>query len=422
THHLAAAVEAETGRNVEWFFDQWVFKPGHPEFKVSWNWDEAAKLATVSVRQVQKTDDGTPVFRAPLTIDFTTGRSRPAAFKVEVTEPEHTFVFPLPRKPDLCRFDPGNFVLKTLDFEKSTGELRLQLRQDDDVTGRIGAARSLGKKGGPEAVEALEAAVMGDRFWAVQAAAAKALGAVRSAEARDALIRCLAVRHPKARRGVVAGLGEFRGDEAAFAALEPLAKQDQSWFVESEANRSIGKLRVDRSFETVAANIKRPSWRQLVRTGCADGFVELRDERAFDLLFEEARYGARPQFRQNMVAAIGRLGAFFEPRKRQLGARLADFLFDPDLRVRVAAANAIKAIKDTSQIPALEAMAARELDGRAIRTAREAARDLRKGAATDEEVRRLRDDFEKLRDENAKLRDRLAKLEAKPARAPKTGG
>ena len=36
---------------------------------------------------------------------------------------------------------------------------------------------------------------------------------------------------------------------------------------------------------------------------------------------------------------------------------------------------------------------------------------LRKGAATDDEVRKLRDEFEKLRDENAKLRDRLEKLE-----------
>jgi predicted nucleic acid-binding Zn-ribbon protein len=45
--------------------------------------------------------------------------------------------------------------------------------------------------------------------------------------------------------------------------------------------------------------------------------------------------------------------------------------------------------------------------------ARENALALRKGAATDEEIRKLRDEFEKLREENAKLRDRLERLEAR---------
>jgi aminopeptidase N len=114
TQDLASAVEAETGRNMDWFFEQWVYKPGHPEFKVNWTWDEDAKLATVSVKQTQKTDDGTPVFRVPVTIDFRKGRAKAQAFRVEVLEREHTFVFPLAAKPDLCRFDPNNFVLKTL--------------------------------------------------------------------------------------------------------------------------------------------------------------------------------------------------------------------------------------------------------------------------------------------------------------------
>jgi len=51
------------------------------------------------------------------------------------------------------------------------------------------------------------------------------------------------------------------------------------------------------------------------------------------------------------------------------------------------------------------------VDGRGVRMARENALALRKGAATEEEVRKLREEFEKFRDENAKLRDRLEKLE-----------
>ena len=411
TQDLADAINAETVRNLDWFFEQWVYRPGHPTLKVSWNWDDSTRLASVTVKQTQKTDDGTPIYRIPVTIDFRKGRARPTSFRVEITEAEHTFVFPLNAKPDLCRFDPYGWVLKELDFDKSVGELRLQLRDDDDICGRQFAAQGLGKKGGAEAVAALEAAVMSDKFWAVQAAAAKALGDIRTEAARDALLRCLSVRNHKARRGVVAALGSFRGDETVLEALAPLARRDQSWFVEAEANRSIGKLRLPGSFDLLAANFDRPSFRQVVRVGCIDGLVELRSEAGLSLLSRAAQYGQPFQARPPAVGALARLGLFFPERKKALGEEIAEYLEDPDFRVRIAATNALKTLKDDSQVPALEKMAARELDGRGVRMARENAIALRKGAATDDEVRKLRDEFEKLRDENAKLRDRLEKLE-----------
>ncbi len=212
---------------------------------------------------------------------------------------------------------------------------------------------------------------------------------------------------------MVAALGEFRRDESVFDALLPLSRRDQSWFVESEANRSLGKLRAAGSFDAISANINRPSFRQVVRVGCLDGLVELRDERGFDLITECACYGAFAQSRAAAVGALGRLGEFFPDRKRPLGEQIAEFLRDPDFRVRIAAANALKTLKDPSQAGALEEMAARELDGRAVRIARENAGILRKGADTASEVRALREEFERLHDENAKLKDRLDRLEAR---------
>ena len=66
---------------------------------------------------------------------------------------------------------------------------------------------------------------------------------------------------------------------------------------------------------------------------------------------------------------------------------------------------------------ALDRMAARELDGRGVRMARENAIVLRKGAGTDDEIHKLREEFEKARDENAKLKERVTILEATANRA-----
>ncbi len=412
TQDLINAIEAETGRNLEWFFDQYVFRPGHPQFKVSWSWDEDKKLAAVAVRQTQNTEGGVDAFRASVAIDFRTGRNKAQSFAVEVTEREHTFVFPLSKKPDICRFDPYNRVLKELDFDKSTAELRLQLRTDDDIYYRELTARGLGKAGGPEAVEALEAAVTGDRFWGVQAAAAAALGEMKGTPARDALIRCLRVRHPKARRAVVTALGAFTSDELALGALTPFANRDRSWFVESEANRAIGKLRLAAGFDVLVANLKRRSFREIVRAGALDGLAQSRDERALAPIGEAARYGAPQHSRAAAVRALGNLGQHLEARKREVGEEIAQYLIDPDFRVRIGAAAALRTLKEPSQADALERMARRELDGRGVRIAREVAAELRKGADTPAELRALRDEFEKLRDENRGLRERLDKVEA----------
>ena len=411
TQDLADAFRSETGRDLSWFFDQWVYRPGHPKLTVGWSWDDRSRTATVTVKQTQETKDGAAIFRLPVTIDFITGNGKPVAFPVEVTQPDQAFVFSLPAKPDLCRFDPHNAVLKEIEFDKQPKELLFQLANDDDISGRRFAAAELGKKATSQAVEALEKSVMGDRFWGVQAAAAKALGVARTTAARDALVGCLAVRHPKARRAVVAALGDFRGDDTAFEAILPFARRDRSWFVEAEAHRSIGRLRVRASFDVLVEGMARDSWRQLIRQGCIDGFVELRDERAFPHLLAAAKYGAPQQARQFATGAIGRLGTHFEARKSELTDELLPLLDDPDFRVRVAAANALKALKDGSHAEALDRMAARELDGRGVRAARDAALSLRKGPSTEPEVRNLRDEFEKLKTENAKLRERIERLE-----------
>ena len=54
TVDLERAIEIATGRNLQAFFQQWVYKGGHPEYQVEFAWDDA----TVTVRQQQQTSNG----------------------------------------------------------------------------------------------------------------------------------------------------------------------------------------------------------------------------------------------------------------------------------------------------------------------------------------------------------------------------
>ncbi len=409
TPDLQRAIEEATGRTLDWFFDQWVYKAGHPDFKVEWSWDDTTSSARLTARQAQDTSDGTvAVFRADVPVDFRwDGGSQQAV--VHIRRAEESLYVKLPKRPTLVRFDPGNHLLKTVEFKKGPEELVEQLRSDPDVIGRVRAAQDLGKLGSHQAVEALARAVRQDTHWAVQAEAARALGDVRTAEALDRLTALLDVPHPKGRRGVVSALGQFLRPRAAEALTELLRHGDPSYFVEAEAARSLGRTRQPGAFEALAEVIRtRESWQDVVRQLAFEGLGALLDERAVPLAKEWSAPGKSWQAR---VAAIGLLGRLGEDKKHVV-EYLATLLDDPDLRVRQAATVSLAACNDAAAVPALRRLAARDLDGRVIRRAREAIAQIQEGKRRGEDVQRLRDDVERLQKENADLRQRLEKLEA----------
>ncbi len=418
TTDFQRAIEDATGRNLDWFFDQWVYSPGHPELKAEYAWDPETRTARLTVRQVQE-DAGTPVFRLPMDVAFVVDGGTQTC-RIEVREREQSFHLPLPSPPKMVRLDRGNWTLKTLDFPRPKEMLFYQIQHDDDVMGRIEAARELSKLGTRDAVEALRRSVEEDPFWGVQAQSAKALGRIRSKAALDALVACIRVKHPKARRGVVEALGEFR-EEAAADALLPILEHDESYYVEAEAARSLGKTRSARALQALERALAKDSHDEIIRYRALEGFGELKDERAIPICLEWTRYGKPPRAREAATKALGKLGesplaASPAGGKGQVFDRLVELLDDPWLRVRLEAVIAFGKLADPKAIPHLERLIEREQDGRVVRRAREAVLRIKEGRERSEETRRLREDIEKLQQENRELRDRLDRLEARANR------
>ncbi|MSQ28030.1 MAG: hypothetical protein EXR51_07835 [Dehalococcoidia bacterium] len=413
TLDLQRAVEEATGRNLERFFQQWVHRPGYPEFKVSYAWDEAAKSAKLTVAQTQGEGLDTPVFAVPLEIEFG-GASGPVTRRVEISEKTHTFYLPLPEKPLSVRVDPRGWVLKKLDFDRPKELLLHQLRHSAGALGRVDAVQALGRLGTPEAVRALSETLQHDSFWGVQREAAKALGSIRSQAALEALLESKALAHPKARRAVVQALGEFR-DAAAAEALAAIARNgDASWFVEAEAGRALGKTRSPLALETLTTTVQRESFNQVVRVAALDGLAELGDEQGIAIAQAWAPYGKPQTARASAIAALGKLGKLAsEKSKDAVRDALLRYLDDPWLRVRMGAIGALEELKDTTTVPALERLGRADLDGRVQRRAREAVIAIRRGSDKSDDVKKLRDDLDRALRENRELRDRLDQIEAR---------
>jgi aminopeptidase N len=427
---LARAVEDATGKVLDWFFSQWVIDgAGHPELDVHVSWDPDTQLATVAVEQNQRVEGRTPLFRLPTQMRFRVGTSD-IDVPIEIVETKHVFHLRLEGEPSQAIFDPGRVLLAARKIDKPEPVWINELASATLAVDRAAAAQALARRASPAAEQALGKALEADPFWAVRGSAALGLASIRTATARDRLIKRLKAEvHPRARRIIARALGDFVHDPAAGAAIAAVVqKGDASYFVEAEACLALGRTRTQRAGELLRQAATRESFTDVIRQHAYRGLAEARDDSAIGMLAEGMKWGRPTQGRR---AAVGALALLMRGRRdreaRDVRERVELLLADRDFRVQAAAIEALGAIGDAAAIPALRRMTERELDGRLRRRGKEVIRDLGEGAPLGEDVRRLRDEVGELRAFAATLRERVELLEAdkqpaaKPAKAVKPG-
>ena len=103
---LQQVMEQVSGRELDWYFDQWLRRPGYPRVEVGHVWDAAEGTLELNVTQVQSW----PVYRLPLMVEAAgDGYSLRRSFWVEGSDSRHNW--PLPAEPRRIRVDPDNEIL-----------------------------------------------------------------------------------------------------------------------------------------------------------------------------------------------------------------------------------------------------------------------------------------------------------------------
>ena len=404
TIDLVRAIEAATGRNMRGFFDQWVFRGGHPQLKIAFAYDGERKAATVTIDQQQKVDEENPAFAFGVDVQVDGRRMR-----VQVEREHETVTIPLESAPECFIFDPGAFVLGDVTFALGAAFAAAVLRSDADPVAKIRAARELAKEGSFAARDALKAALSGEGFWGVQSEIAHAIGETRAPWARALLLENAAHPHPKVRRAVVAALGHFRDEQAASALLAP-AQKDDSYFVQSAALHALGKTRDARAFDVLSAAIKQRTWNGVIEGGAAAGLGELADSRALPLLIEAAKPGGDEGLRRNALAAIAHHAQTVEADRTAAVHALLEYVGDPMFMVARAAIHAAEIVGDARVLSDLDRVAGSAFDGRIRRDAAEAAIRVREAQRVPAQVNGLRTDIDALREEQRRLQEKIEAL------------
>ncbi len=394
TLDFIAAIEEATGMNMKKFFDQWVFTAGHPEFKVLYHFDEKTKEANIRISQNQPHDVG--LFSVKMKFEFTT-KSGVKTFEETVEQKEQLFKYKLDAEPMMLRVDPDNVVLKKMDQIKPRSMWIYRLENDPNVFGRITAATEISKYGTHKDAEILGRAMLKDKFWGVQAEIAALLGQMRNQVSLEYLLRGLLLKHPLARKAIVASLGEFK-DSKIIKEIKPLLDDKNSYLVPAEVCRTLGKTK-DPSVEPfLQTMLNRDSWLDVIRAGAVDGFAQLHGSEAIELL---KNYAQRGNVHRTRMLAIKNLGTLGKCRKGVLDA-LIELTEDKFALVQIVAVKALGDLGDERAIPVLEKLTKGDRFDRLKRAAEESIKQIYSWLDTDIETYRISEEVKKKMEEKEK--------------------
>lgn len=239
THDLMKTVKEVSGKNMDWFFEQFVYSPGHLVVDVDKTWDNERKILVVRVIQKQDSLPGVPVYTVPVNMGFLFPDEK-IVKEVWLKNKAETFEFAFGSEPLLVRFDEGNYLLKECTFKKPVYELLYQA-EHDDVIGRLSAVDELKPFSSDISVtdEWVKRAT-GDTFWAVRQAALVNIGKLPGKGHVEIIKAAASDENSKVRQSAVRLLGDLR-DASNVKLFKKIFQSDNSYAVQAEALRSIGK-------------------------------------------------------------------------------------------------------------------------------------------------------------------------------------
>lgn len=414
TADLMAALEEVSGRELDLFFDQWVFGAGTPKLKISYKWLAKDKLAHVTIEQTHKQDDNTGLFQIPTKLRFRVDGNS-VDHDITLTNKKHDFYVPLASQPDLVRFDPEYTVLTEVDFNKPQRMLIQQLGASDDMIGRLLAAKALGKNDSLKSVAALAEALNGDAFYGVRVAVANALEKIGSDNAYEALLKSMPQDDARVRLAVVENIGKFYRAET-LRTLKAVLDSESNPAIVAVAVRALSKYSVDEARAYIESAIERESFGNRIASAAITalgetGDTQLRGKVLSILAADRNKFSDR-----DYAEALEVLAKLWQNAddKQPVRALLEDSLRDPARRVRVGAMEALGELGDPQAILALRSFADREGQGRDAVAASDAVKKLQDDSPfVPREVRELRKLVTDLRKEQESLRKEIDTLKSK---------
>ncbi|AUC84245.1 peptidase M1 [Polaribacter sp. ALD11] len=139
-HQLRLVFEKVTGKDLNWFFNQWYFGANHPKLDVSYDYNKLRKTVTVNIQQLQAQN-----FQFPLTLDIFEGNKRRRE-TVFIENNDASFTFDFKTQPTLIQINADGVLLCEINENKVLSDYIFQLKNAQNYAHRREALLEVSKK------------------------------------------------------------------------------------------------------------------------------------------------------------------------------------------------------------------------------------------------------------------------------------
>ena len=225
-HQLRLALEQVSGKDLNWFFNQWYFNSGNPELKIDYKWNAATKTQTVYLSQTQKEN----VFQLPMKIDlYVNGKKETRNYWM--SNKTDSVSFQLAAQPNLVNVDADKVLLVKKEDNKSIQEFAFQYKNAPLYVDRNEALDFAAKNLKEKVAQDILLAALKDPYF----------------EIREAAIQMI-------------DLTDAELSKLALPILLNLAKTDPKTLVRAAAINKIGGLKDKTYVELFRASVKEQSY------------------------------------------------------------------------------------------------------------------------------------------------------------------
>ncbi|PRB04140.1 peptidase M1 [Chryseobacterium sp. MYb7] len=163
-HQLRLSFEKVSGKDLNWFFNQWYFGSGTPKVNSSFTFEPVKKQVTVIINQTQEKP-----FEFPLAIDVY-DNGKPKRYNVWVNaNAKNIFSFDVSKAPDLVNINADGVLLAEITDTKTPEQNLMQFTNSKEFKSRYLALSGIKEQEGksPAAIKLLAAALK-DPFFRVR--------------------------------------------------------------------------------------------------------------------------------------------------------------------------------------------------------------------------------------------------------------
>jgi aminopeptidase N len=358
TTDLMRIMEEHSGRSLGKFFDQWFYSPGYPSLEIKFDYDPKHQKGCFEIRQTQENrESGVPLFTLSAGLLWMIdGEERRA--QVTLDKSFHSFIFPMPKRPDQVRFDPEGAVLHKLTFNPGEDLLRVQLRCAPDVVGRIQAGLELIKTGRRANLQAVLDAYPSEPFWGVRCQWIKALGESNSEIALTGLLKIIACeQEPRTLLEAFQAAAKYQDTRIRNAILDRLQAQTLPYLARGAAYEALGAQREIAPSAYLREAAQHDEDNGFSQMSAMLGLAQTGKDESIDFLKTKTAPGATPnRARYGAVLALARASKKLKETARQeIVEILVSLLRDPYWRVRQCAEQGLEILRSVESIPVLEA-------------------------------------------------------------------